>query len=194
MRRNIIVAKNAISPQLCNQIIETAKNNFGPASIGGPQEGGGQGFRDATQRRSETSWLVGVIRHLEIYLPILQLIKKVNQDYYGFDLMEPEPFQITKYDEQNQGFYTPHEDGVYDPVPVGGIVRKLSLSIQLTSPEDYEGGEFEFPNDKEKFNVEDSKQQGTVIFFPSYMKHGVKPVTKGTRYSLVCWVKGPNFS
>ena len=194
MRRNIIVAKNTISPQLCNQIIETAKNNFGPASIGGPQEGGGQGFRDATQRRSETSWLVGVIRHLEIYLPILQLIKKVNQDYYGFDLMEPEPFQITKYDEQNQGFYTPHEDGVYDPVPVGGIVRKLSLSIQLTSPEYYEGGEFEFPNDKEKFNVEDSKQQGTVIFFPSYMKHGVKPVTKGTRYSLVCWVKGPNFS
>ena len=72
-------------------------------------------------------------------------------------------------------------------------IRKLSLSVQLTPPEYYEGGEFEFPDDKEKFNVEDSKEQGTVIFFPSYMRHGVKPVTKGTRYSLVCWVKGPMF-
>jgi hypothetical protein len=52
---------------------------------------------------------------------------------------------------------------------------------------------FEFPDDKEKFVVEDSMDQGTAIFFPSYVKHGVKPVTKGTRYSLVCWVVGPNF-
>ena len=35
--------------------------------------------------------------------------------------------------------------------------------------------------------------QGTAIFFPSYMEHAVVPVTKGTRYSLVCWVLGPNF-
>ena len=44
-------------------------------------------------------------------------------------------------------------------------LEKLSLSVQLTPPEYYEGGEFEFPDDKEKFNVEDSKEQGTVIFF-----------------------------
>ena len=48
-------------------------------------------------------------------------------------------------------------------------------------------------NDVDKFNVEDSLEQGTAIFFPSYMKHGVVPVTKGTRYSLVCWTHGPNF-
>ena len=188
MKRNIIVAKNAISSDLCNAIINTTKNTFTPAEIGGDSS------RNSTIRRSETSWLRGSVKHLEVYTPILQLIKKVNQDFYGFDLTDPEPFQITRYDEQNQGFYHPHEDGVYDPVPVGSFVRKLSLSIQLTSPEYYEGGEFEFPDDKEKFNVEDSKQQGTAIFFPSYIKHGVKPVTKGTRYSLVCWVLGPMFA
>ena len=191
MKRNIIVAKNAISSDLCNTIINTTKNSFAPAHIGG--RGDGTGNRNSTIRRSETSWLAGSVKHLEIYVPILQLIQKVNRDFYGFDLLDPEPFQITRYDQQNQGFYSPHEDGTYDEVPVGNYVRKLSLSIQLTSPEYYEGGEFEFPDDKEKFNVEDSKQQGTAIFFPSYMKHGVKPVTKGTRYSLVCWVTGPMF-
>ena len=165
MKRNIIVAKNAISSDLCNAIIKTTKNTFIPAEIGGRADGMG----------------------------ILHLIQRVNREFYGFDLKDPEPFQITRYDEKNQGFYSPHEDGAYDEVPVGSFVRKLSLSIQLTSPEYYEGGEFEFPDDKEKFNVEDSKQQGTAIFFPSYMKHGVKPVTKGRRYSLVCWVLGPMF-
>ena len=67
------------------------------------------------------------------------------------------------------------------------------MSIQLTAPEYYEGGTFEFPDDKDSFVVEDSLEQGTAIFFPSYMKHGVVPVTKGTRYSLVCWVLGQNF-
>lgn len=191
MKRNIIVAKNAISSDLCNAIINTTKNTFIPAEIGGRADG--MGNKNSTVRRSETSWLAGSVKYLEFYTPILQLIQRVNKEFYGFDLKDPEPFQITRYDEKNQGFYSPHEDGVYDEVPVGSFVRKLSLSIQLTSPEYYEGGEFEFPDDKEKFNVEDSKQQGTAIFFPSYMKHGVKPVTKGTRYSLVCWVLGPMF-
>ena len=67
------------------------------------------------------------------------------------------------------------------------------MSLQLTSPEYYEGGRFQFPDDSEKFKEEDSLAQGTVIFFPSYLKHGVTPVTKGIRYSLVCWWLGPLF-
>ena len=187
MRRNIIIAKKALSPALCNTIIERAKDNYKLAETGSG--------REPTIRKSETSWLVGSIKHLDIFHPVLELIQKVNNDYYGFDLMDPEPFQITKYDEKNQGFYKPHQDGQYDEVPVKGnyMVRKLSVSIQLTAPEYYEGGTFEFPDDKEKFVVEDSMEQGTAIFFPSYMKHGVVPVTKGTRYSLVCWVGGFNF-
>jgi PKHD-type hydroxylase len=186
MKRNIIVAKNALSSDLCNKIIEIAKPGFASALVSG-------GLNQPTIRKSETSFLVGSIKYLDIYIPILQLIKKVNDDFYNFDLLEPEHFQITKYDEKNQGFYKPHEDGLYDNVSSDQLVRKLSVSIQLTSPEYYEGGTFDFPDDKEKFVVEDSLGQGTAIFFPSYMKHGVVPVTKGTRYSLVCWVNGYAF-
>ena len=186
MRRNIIVAKKALSADICNTIIERAKPNFEKALTGATD-------KTNSVRQSQVSWLNGVIKHLDIYTPVCQLIHKVNSEFYHFDLADPEPFQITKYDESNKGFYKPHEDGVYDMVPKDNYVRKLSVSIQLTSPENYEGGTFQFPDDVDKFNVEDSMEQGTAIFFPSYMKHGVVPVTKGTRYSLVCWVLGPNF-
>ena len=186
MKRNIIIAKNAISSDLCNKIIEVARPGFASALTSGGQN-------QPTIRKSETSFLVGSIKYLDIYIPILQLINKVNNDFYNFDLLEPEHFQITKYDEKNQGFYKPHQDGEYEDVPPNEWVRKLSVSIQLTSPEYYEGGTFEFPDDKEKFVVEDSLGQGTAVFFPSYINHGVVPVTKGTRYSLVCWVRGFGF-
>ncbi len=186
MKRNIIVAKKALSADLCNTIIERAKPNFQKAYIDNKQE-------TNSIRQSQVSWLAGSIKHLDIYIPICQLIHKVNSEFYNFELTDPEPFQITQYDEKNKGFYKPHEDGQYDFVNPEQTVRKLSASIQLTSPEHYEGGTFQFPDDVDKFNVEDSMEQGTAIFFPSYMKHGVVPVTKGTRYSLVCWVHGPNF-
>ena len=185
MKRNIVIAKKAISADLCNTIIERTKKDFNAATT----------FEGNTPniRKSEVSWLAGSVKHYDIYQPIINLIKKINNEVYNFDLFDPEPFQITQYDEKNQGFYKPHMDGNYDHVPHNHPVRKLSLSIQLTPPNYYEGGVFEFPDDKEKFVVEDSMDQGTAIFFPSYMKHGVQPVTKGTRYSLVCWVVGPNF-
>ena len=34
------------------------------------------------------------------------------------------------------------------------------------------------------------KSQGSLVVFPSFVKHRVKPVTKGTRYSLVIWNLG----
>mgnify|MGYP001215215150 CR=1 FL=1 len=186
MKRNIIIAKKALSADLCNTIIDRAKHGFKRAYTG-------EKDKPNSIRRSQVSWLTGIVKHLDIYIPVMELIHKVNSEFYHFDLEDPEPFQITKYDESNKGFYTPHQDGIYDPIPENGKVRKLSVSIQLTSPEHYEGGTFQFPDDQDKFIVEDSIEQGTAIFFPSYMQHGVVPVTKGIRYSLVCWVLGSNF-
>tara|TARA_Y100000401_G_C8303917_1_gene215808 strand:- start:121 stop:696 length:576 start_codon:yes stop_codon:yes gene_type:complete len=190
MKRNIIVAKKAISPALCNLIIDRCKNNFIPASVGNATP---QGQVNKKIRTSEVSFIRSVIKNLDIFIPILQLIKYTNDKFYQFDIEEPETLQITRYDEKNQGFYEPHEDAHYDNVNPDLLVRKLSMSIQLTAPEYYKGGEFVFPDDKDKFNVEDSMEQGTVIFFPSYIKHGVQPVTEGVRYSCVSWLLGNHF-
>ena len=66
------------------------------------------------------------------------------------------------------------------------MVRKLSVSIQLTDPEEYEGGEL-YLYDGDKGTLMD-KKQGTLILFPSYVLHEVMPVTKGERNSLVSGV------
>ena len=185
MKRNIIIAKKALDAKLCNQIIELGKNQL--------QKGGvGEGGVNKKVRNSEICFFDGSLTYFNLYKPLLELVQHVNNEFYKFDLKEPETFQLTKYDEMNQGFYKPHIDGFYDNPP-DGLVRKLSMSAQLTSHEYYEGGQLEFPDDKENFVEEDAREQGTVIFFPSYLKHGVRPVTKGTRYSLVSWLVGPSF-
>jgi PKHD-type hydroxylase len=69
--------------------------------------------------------------------------------------------------------------------------RKLSLSVQLSEPEDYEGGSLLLYNGEEPMTL--PKTRGTGLFFPSYSLHEVTPVTKGIRYSLVAWFLGPRF-
>ena len=78
-----------------------------------------------------------------------------------------------------------------------GKYRKLSFSINLSDPKDFEGGEFyfEFLNSPNNNIVEckEIKQKGTIIIFPSFVKHKVAPITKGERNSLVGWVLGYPF-
>jgi PKHD-type hydroxylase len=71
-------------------------------------------------------------------------------------------------------------------------VRKLSISIQLTNHEEYEGGELILYDGGEE-GVTMHKTQGTLVIFPSYVLHEVMPVTKGERNSLVTWVTGNQF-
>jgi len=124
-----------------------------------------------------TSWIFERLR---------SAIVGVNESYFKFDLTSLEQgLQFTRYEAPTQ-HYSWHIDRGMD---VG--IRKLSLSIQLSDPEEYEGGDLElsFGGDP----VVAPKQKGLIALFPSYVLHRVTPVTKGTRYSLVCWVSGPPF-
>jgi PKHD-type hydroxylase len=67
----------------------------------------------------------------------------------------------------------------------------LSVSIQLTDPSEYEGGDL-YLYDEDKGMLM-NKSQGTLILFPSFVLHEVTPITKGERNSLVAWITGPNF-
>ena len=85
---------------------------------------------------------------------------------------------------------TSHKDFV-------GKIRKLSATVSLSAPDDYEGGNLEFNylnNVKSKAQVcKEIKPQGSIVVFPSFVYHRVTPVTKGTRYSLVLWQLGKPF-
>ena len=71
------------------------------------------------------------------------------------------------------------------------------MTLCLNDATEYEGGEFEFDfKDKTKTDpivCEQIKKKGSIIVFPSFVWHRVKPVTKGTRYSLVAWNLGKPF-
>ena len=76
-----------------------------------------------------------------------------------------------------------------------GKVRKISMTVNLNKPDEYEGGNLKFdlgPHLKEeRFKVfDDMRTQGSVIIFPSFMYHCVTPVISGTRFSLVLWLLG----
>ena len=77
-------------------------------------------------------------------------------------------------------------------------IRKLSLTINLNLPGEYEGGNLKFDfgphsTGNRYHECTEIRPQGSIIIFPSYIYHQVTPVTKGTRYSLVLWTLGKPF-
>lgn len=81
-----------------------------------------------------------------------------------------------------------HYDWHIDTGPGESAFRKLSIIIQLSDPEDYEGGEVLFKAGNKEHEL--PKDQGQIAVFPSYILHKVNPITKGTRYALVAWAQG----
>ena len=135
-------------------------------------------------RNSKNSWITpskeseGIFRHLTDF------VKKINEDYFQLDLTSIESLQFTKY-EPPVGRYDFHKD----TITTDNHIRKLSMIIQLSNPNDYEGGELSILHSEYPLYIK--KQQGSLLSFPSDTVHGVMPVTKGIRYSLVVWIMGP---
>lgn len=153
------------------------------------QIGGTTGEVNRDVRSCKLAWMTPN-KHTEwIYRRITDVVNATNDKIFKFDLTKMETFQFTKYKEEESGFYDKHTDPM-----VGNFVpenRKLSLVVQLSSPDEYEGGDLCLYTGKEPTIV--PKKKGRVVFFPSYTLHEVKPVTQGTRYTLVGWVHGPAF-
>jgi len=115
------------------------------------------------------------------------LAEDLNQQFYGFDLSWlGEPLQFTNYLSSEKGCYKWHQD-------MGAIIsRKLSFVLQLSNPEEYEGGELQLMVGSDE-PVQVEKKKGKVVVFPSWTVHRVTEVTKGSRQSMVCWVTGKCF-
>ena len=108
----------------------------------------------------------------------------------AFNLSENQPImQYTEYHADNQDHYDWHHD--IDWSRNDGFNRKLSVTIQLSDSKEYEGGEFEF--EEVQTPPAELREKGSVLVFASYLRHRVKPVTKGIRKSLVTWLDGPNW-
>ena len=110
---------------------------------------------------------------------VIDYVSKANLENWNFAISGKEQLQFANY--RDEAFYDWHRDCNVE----SEIYRKLSVTVQLSNPNDYEGGEFVMFDDYEiKF------KSGDLIIFPSIFlyPHLVKPVKKGTRYSFVSWV------
>ena len=122
-------------------------------------------------------------------------IRQANKEFFKYKLDYFQPIQFARY--RDGGHYDWHQDASSQELSTE--CRKLSLTFSLTDDREYEGGLLQFYhgdkpyNDKDHDIERDIKSVGTVIVFDSRDWHRVTPVTKGTRYSIVCWTVGPNF-
>jgi PKHD-type hydroxylase len=178
----IAVLPGVLDPERCARAIELAQRF--PASEG---RVGGSDVERAEIRRSQI-WFFDPSPETDfIFDPLRQAVQLLNQ---GFNL-ELAGFatgcQVARYTAEVQGHYDWHID-----LGTGRFSRrKLSLSVQLTDPADYEGGDLEFH--MSGLDAARMRQQGTLVAFPSFHEHRVTPVTRGERYSLVAWVDGPPY-
>ena len=123
-------------------------------------------------------------------------IREANKQFFNYKLDYFQAIQFARY--QNGGHYDWHTDASGD-LTLSQEHRKLSLTMSLTDHTTYDGGYLEFYNGEKPLKhdehdvAKDVKDQGSVIVFDSRDWHRVTPVTKGVRYSIVCWTVGPHF-
>jgi PKHD-type hydroxylase len=147
------------------------------------------GNANTTYRSSTISWIKTSEETTWFYQKLTGIIEQLNYRFYRYDLTEMEDIQYSEYHSDTRDMYKPHSDDGYS----FNLFRKLSVSIQLSNPEEYEGGELKFYRNSLHESSIAPKEKGTVIIFPSYVIHEVTPVTSGLRKSLVAWVQGPRF-
>ena len=199
--------KSALTPKFCDDVIQ-----YGLSKSETMARTGGFGDKKLTEddlknmkrkRNSNITWLDDPWIYREIHPYIHEANKNAG---WNFNLDRSESCQFTKY-KHNQ-YYDWHQDSWYKPYDKPGKIdhgkiRKLSVTCQLTDGSEYEGGELEFdfrnyePHVREEAkHLKQAKEilpKGSIIVFPSFVWHRVKPVMKGTRYSLVLWNIGHPF-
>lgn len=144
----------------------------------------GLGNTSAQIRRSQVVFFGPEQKYGWIYDRLWSAAQECNRLFFNVDIAGVEAnVQLARYHSSDQGFYDWHTD-------FAGIrpLRKISISIQLSRPEDYDGGDLELLYGTAPQRLD--KTRGAFLAFPSFMLHRVTPVTRGTRWSLVAWILG----
>ena len=199
--------QSALSPKLCDEIISYGKQHQAEMAVTGgySRQGGQMSKKDINnmqkKRKSDIVWM----NDRWIYKEIHPYIHEANRNAgWNFEWDWSESCQFTKYGVgQYYGWHCDSWDKPYnkpDDPQSHGKIRKLSVTISLNDPTEYEGGnlEFDFRNqvdwerNKKKAikSCSEIRPRGSIIVFPSFCWHRVAPVTSGTRYSLVIWNLG----
>jgi len=198
--------KSAIPPRICDEIIKYGLKQQEQVALTGKQ--GNVDSKDLCEkdikqlykkRKSNVAWM----NDRWVYKEIQPYINIANKNAgWNFEWNWSESCQFTKYEGSKKQHYDWHCDSNELPYNrpndpnTHGKIRKLSATISLVDSSEYEGGDFEFDfrssddGSNQPQICKEIKPKGSVVVFPSFVWHRVKPVISGTRYSLVMWNLG----
>ena len=166
--KRIFIKENVIDNELCDEIIHF-------------------GIDNVVRGINKYSHIFDISFH-SCLLPLnhqvhtsLQNFYKEANSFFKFDISFVEPYELKRYTKND--FFGKHIDNYYSLTI--DLDRKLTISVQLSNDDEYEGGEFNVMGTKHKL------KKGSVISFPSYFPHQVESISSGTRWSLIGWAWGP---
>ena len=172
--------KSYLNKEDCEEIIAQAKLLPTQDAVVGL----GEDAHVAEYRKSKISFIqANDWRFSKLFDALWKTQMEANKDFFNIHVNRLDFVQFAEYDSAYEGEYVDHTDTFWmndDPTHH----RKISCVLQLSDPNDYEGGDLTFFQCNEYPDKEDIRQQGTVIFFPAFIDHQANPVLNGTRYSL----------
>ena len=192
----------AVPDHICDKIVkyglQIKEQMAVTGGYGDPKKMSPKAIKDLKKKRdSNIVW----ISENWVYKELHPFIRQANVNAgWNFTWDWSESCQFTKYDKGQ--YYDWHCDSWEIPynqpnTPSHGKIRKLSVTLSLSDEKDYKGGELEFdfrnkdPDKKRNTMVcKEIRSKGSLVVFPSFVWHRVRPVTKGSRYSLVIWNLG----
>ena len=180
-QHRILLFEEVFDAQECDRLIETGRSmeSSGDLMPGAVDTGKGDQIRDVdvafVMPDEDSRW---------VFERLAEVLAQANQDAFRFDLEGfRQGFQVSRYAAgQHYGWHL-------DIGPGPGARKKLSITLQLSDPSDYDGGDLEFRVP----DIAASRARGSMTVFPSWTVHRVSPVTRGERWSLVSWISGPRF-
>ena len=199
--------KSALTPRFCDEVIKYAlQQQDSIARTGGfskPKLSKEDIKNIQRKRKSDLVWFNDTWIYKELHPYVHEANRRAG---WNFEWNWSESCQFTKYKEgQYYDWHCDSWDKTYDApnTPSHGKIRKISMTCQLTDGSEYSGGELEFdfrqydpPQRDESKHLRKATEilpKGSIVVFPSFLWHRVKPITKGTRYSLVVWHLGYPF-
>ena len=189
------VFPRVVKPDVCQQIVKDCKKNIlKKASVLSFDKKS----RDDPEIRKTSVYFIKD-KDNKVNELVWHFLREANKIQFNYDLEYFQAIQFAEY--KDGGFYGWHQDasGIYPD----NEARKLSLTLVLSDPDTFEGGELQFYTGDRPMEdmgeitgkqvTNDINSQGSVIVFDSRDWHRVRPVLLGVRYSVVCWCVGPNF-
>ena len=174
------------TPEQCQLIINAGRSEPRNDASVGNEQGIKGGIVDTKTRTSHISW-IPFKKMTEMYKQLELIMKQTNGNHFGFDNMQiTEMAQYTEYPKG--GFYDWHTDNDVNCANEPPV-RKISMTCLLSPEHEFEGGDLQLMKEDKIAKL----KQGHAIFFASFIRHRVAPVTRGNRKSLVMWFGGTPF-